>query len=130
MVERTPLWFFLVLSSIGSASCHSTSARATPRYPDEIIGLYETGFEPRGFRFCDTAADGGIWRPVKLPKGVSAYDWPGTPRGMSAVLAYVRWRGGLAPLVKGGTGDARAVIVREILEVRAARRGDCGWSGR
>ena len=47
---------------------------------------------------------------------------------MSAVMAYVRWRGELAPAVKGGTGYARTVIVREVLEVRAARRGDCGWN--
>lgn len=90
-------------------------------------GLYERGFEPRGFRLCDTSLDGGVWRPVQLPSTVNTYNWPGTPTGMSAVMTYVRWRGQLATLVKGGTGNARAVIVREVLEVRAAKRGECGW---
>ena len=130
MVERKQLWFFLFLTVVGSPSCQATSARATQGYADEIVGLYETGFEPRGFRFCDTTVDGGIWRPVQLPNGVSTTNWPGTPTGMSAAMTYVRWRGELAPLIIGGTGNARGVIVREILEVRAARRGDCGWEER
>ena len=89
-------------------------------------GLYESGFEPRGFRLCDASVD-AIWRPVQLPPSVDAARWPGTPTGMSAVISYVRWRAALADRVPGGTGRAREVLVREVLEVRAAQRGDCGW---
>ena len=129
MGERKLQRLFLVVTTVG-ISCCSTYVRATLRYADEMVGLYETGFEPRGFRSCDTTGDGGIWRPVQLPKNINSSDWAGTPTGMSAVLRYVRWRGELAPVVDGGTGDARAVIVREVLEVRAARPGDCGWKER
>ena len=96
--------------------------------PDEMRGLYESGFEPRGFRLCDESVD-GIWRAVRLPASADASSWPGTPTGMSAVMSYVRWRAALAEPVPGGTGRAREVIVREVLEVRAARHGDCGWEG-
>ena len=116
-----------LLGLLTLANCRITPGIGSSTHPDEMQGLYEMGLEPRGFRLCDKSVDGGIWRPVQLPSDVSIDNWPGTPTGMSAVMAYVRWRAELAPVVKGGTGNARAVIVREVLEVRAARSGDCGW---
>ena len=129
MVAQKQLRLLVVFTSV-CVSCRSTYSRAQPAYSDEMVGLYETGFEPRGFRFCDPTEDGGVWRPVQLPKSIDFSDRPGTPTGMSAVMRYVRWRADLAPVVSGGTGNARAVIVHEVLEVRAARPGDCGWKER
>ena len=117
------LLFALVIATVPACGRRSP---APPPSPDTVVGLYETGFEPRGFRLCDPAVD-GLWRPVQLPAKVDPSRWPGTPTGMSAVMHYVRWRGRLAEPVPGGTGRPLALIVSEVLEVRAARRGDCSW---
>lgn len=114
---------------VATAGCHQQPLQTRlSSSSDEIVGLVESGFEARGFRFCDTSFDGGVWRPFELPSGVDASRWPGTPIGMSAAMGVIRLRGGLSPIVPGGTGRARALIVRKVISVRAAKRADCGWT--
>ncbi|MBA3338400.1 MAG: hypothetical protein H0T54_01380 [Geodermatophilaceae bacterium] len=86
--------------------------------------MYETGFEPRGFVKCDERGE-RFWQPIRLPPGVDARSWPGTGNGPYTQLHYVRWRGQLEPRERGMTSRPRHFIVTEVLEVRAAERGDC-----
>jgi hypothetical protein len=126
---RPAIALFLASALWNVGACRRSGPRAEPEPAvDEISGLYEVGIEPRGFRFCDVQHDAGLWRPIEFPAGHARPATPGLATGLNAAMYYVRVRGGLAPRVPGGTGQPRAVLVREVLEIRAAGRGDCGWS--
>jgi hypothetical protein len=57
-------------------------------------------------------------------------DADGVPGGYNSVVYFVRWRGTVAPRERSAMGvrtDLPPLVVSEVLEVRAPRRGECGW---
>jgi hypothetical protein len=98
----------------------------------EMIGLYEVGFEPRGFRQCNDTATFGNWRGVRFEAGIDSSRWPATRTADSSrVVSLVHWRGKIErPVQREAVSYPRTyVVVHEVLDVRAARLGDCGWDG-
>ena len=100
-----------------------------PPLPDEHRGLYEIGFEANHFQPCRAARSDRY--PVQFLPGARPTEWPdGAPGSFNSTLYYVRWRGTLAPIQRVPLGTAplaRPITVTEVLEIRAPRRGECGW---
>ena len=100
--------------------------------PDEHRGLYEIGYEANHFRPCD-GGDREYYQ-VEFAPGTRPTVWPEGAKGaFNSTLYYVRWRGALDPVQRVPLGtppiDRRFRVV-EVLEIRAPRRAECGWSPR
>src|SRR6185503_1867228 len=97
-----------------------------------MVGLYEMGYEPSGFRICSDTSTIGAWRGVRFLPGVGLNNWPATRTSdRTRVVSRVRWEGEI--VIPGRPGAVRypptVVIVHKILDVRAAVVGECGWDG-
>ena len=96
----------------------------------EFHGLYEVGVEVDHFRPC--AKQEGLAYPVQLAPATWPANVPyGAPGAFNSTVYFVRWRGTLDPVVRvplGSPPAPRWFRVAEILEVRAPREGECGWS--
>ena len=109
--------------------CAQTSRSASQSSGDEIRGLYESGYESRHFVLCGDPD--GVRRPVEFAPGARPKHWPdGVPGGYNSTVYFVRWRGTIAARKRTAMGirtDLPPIVVNEVLEVRAPRRGECGW---
>ena len=97
---------------------------------DEFKGLLRSTFEASSFLPCnapDSAAHG-----VRFYPGVEPEAWPAgaVSRDETRGVHYVRWQARIAPsgpTPLGGTSTAPAYWVYKVLEIRAPRRGECGY---
>jgi hypothetical protein len=104
--------------------------RAPAPLPDEFRGLLRSAFEASSFLPCnapDSAAHG-----VRFDPGAAPETWPvgAVSRDEASGVHYVRWRARVAPyglMPLGGQSTVPAYWVFEVLEIRAPRRGECGY---
>lgn len=121
---RVFAWYWSVCAAaLTATACAAHRATPTP-FSDEMRGLFETGYEAYDFRPCDSTA---VWpRGVRFAAGVEP---PSTARGgrgsYNSVVYFVRWRGTVT--APDPATFRRAVIVREVIEIRQPLRGECGW---
>jgi hypothetical protein len=125
-----PRFVALFLFATVVSACKGTAARIARAAPSEIVGLYERGIEPRGFRLCSDSSR-FAWRGVDFAPDITT-NWPYTyTNDRSRVVTLIRVRGAIGPPEKRGAivlpGRVR---VEKVLEVRAPKLGDCGWDGK
>ena len=107
--------------------------RETAQPPADMRGLYRVDFETNRFQPCADSgrlgyrvrADSARWTQRGRPQGAA------TPSG---TIYYVRWVADVlpdtAPPPPPGSvriGGGPTVRVRDILEMRPPRDGECGW---
>jgi hypothetical protein len=112
--------------------CRARASQDLTPARNDMIGLYEVGYEPRGFRLCEDTARFGNWRGVRFKPGIDSSRWPATrTRDNSRVVTLVHWEGKVEKTARPGSMSypSTYVIVHKVLEVRAARVGDCAWDG-
>ena len=131
MTMRARFLVVILGTSLGLLGCHSKQRGERTTSLREMIGLYEVGYEPGGFRICDDTTL-VKWRGVRFLPGVSPSHWPATrTTDRTRMVSVVRWKGEIT--IPGRPGAVRypstVVVVHEVLDVRAARVGDCGWEG-
>lgn len=125
----SPVVCCTVLICVTSMSCYSAS-RGIESAPNEMVGLYERGYEPRGFRLCSDTASGGNWHKVQFQPGVKTNGTGTRTTDRSRLVTIVRWRAKIAP--PGSTGPVgwpQPVIVEKVIDERAPQIGECGWDG-
>ena len=95
-----------------------------------MVGLYESGYEPRGFRLCSDTASDGEWHKVQFLPGVKTNGIGARTTDRSRLVALVRWRAKIAPTGSvGPVGWPQPIIVEKIIEQRTPQIGECGWDG-
>ena len=96
-----------------------------------MVGLYETGYEPSGFRLCSDTAGGGNWHKVRFQPGVKTTGIGTRTTDRTRLVTIVRWRAKIAPPGSvGPVGWPQPIIVEKMMDERAPQIGECGWDGR
>ena len=126
---KTKLHLMILVGALALFACHRKTRVEPTNSVREMVGLYEMGYEPSGFRICSDTTE---WRGVRFLRGVGLAHWPATrTTDRTRVVSRVHWQGEIT--IPGRPGAIRyprtVVIVHKILDVRAAQVGECGWDG-
>lgn len=119
--------FAAAVMAAGCASATSLERLAT-QAPEEFLGHYTTGSGGSWFRRCGAApADSAWWATITGDAVAQVEEARRAGRLVEGRPAYVHWR---AVLTLGGEIGPRgpgvpALLVREVVELRAPRADDC-----